>query len=210
MINLSNRLLSLAKLVRTGSRLADIGCDHGYVPVYLVQGGVCPSAIAGDINSAPLESCASLVRQFGLEKSISCVLSNGLDDISGDSIDDILIAGMGGELIADILDRCPYAKDKHIILNPMTHPEIARKWLYDNGYEIKNDFIVADGRHHYSVFDAYYTGQYTDKTDIDYFLGNINDFSDKEYFIHLLSYLKNKQKGGKDYSQLIKIIEEKI
>lgn len=210
MINLSKRLSSVAGLVNAGARLADIGCDHGYVPVYLVQQGVCPSAVASDVNSAPLESCASLVRQSHLQDKIKCVLSNGLDAINGDEIDDILIAGMGGELIADILTRCSYAKDKHIILNPMTHPELARKWLFDNGFEIINDIIVPDGKHHYSIFDARYTGNITPKTDIDYFLGNITDFSDKEYFIHLLSYLNNKQKGGADYLKLITFIEEKI
>lgn len=210
MINLSKRLSSVAGLVHNGARLADIGCDHGYVPVYLVSNGVCPSAVASDVNAAPLESCARLVRQSRLEDKIKCVLSNGLDAINGNDIDDILIAGMGGELIADILDRCDYVRDKHVILNPMTHPEIARKWLFDNGFDIINDIIVPDGKHHYSIFDARFTGHITEKTEIDYFLGNISDFSDKEYFVHLLSYLNNKQKGGADYKMLISFIEGKI
>lgn len=210
MTKLSKRLLSVSELVHDGARLCDVGCDHGYVPVYLVENGVCPSAVACDINSAPLESCASLVRQSHLTDKINCVLSNGLDNISCDDVDDIIIAGMGGELIADILSRCSWLENKHIILNPMTHPELARKWLFDNGYEIQNDIIIPDGKHHYSIFDAVYTGNITPKTDIDYFLGNISDFSDSEYFVHLLSYLKNKQKGGADYSELIKYIEEKI
>lgn len=210
MINLTKRLQAVADLVRDGARLADVGCDHGYVPVYLVEKGICPSAVACDVNSAPLESCASLVRQSGLENSIKCVLSNGLENVNGDDIDDILIAGMGGELIADILSRCDYARDKHIILNPMTHPEIARKWLFDNGFDIDNDIIIADGKHHYSIFDAHYVGTVQEKGQRDYFLGGINDYSDKEYFIHLLSYLRNKQKGGADYNDLIEYIEGKI
>lgn len=210
MINLTKRLQAVADMVHSGSRLADVGCDHGYVPVYLVENGICPSAVACDVNQAPLNSCKSLVSQCHLESSIKCVLSNGLENVSGDDIDDILIAGMGGELIADILSRCSYARDKHLILNPMTHPEIARKWLFDNGYEIINDIIIADGKHHYSIFDAEYNGTVQKKGQRDYFLGNICDFSDKEYFIHLLSYLKNKQKGGADYSDLIEYIEGKI
>ena len=209
-ITLSNRLAAAAKLVRSGARLADVGCDHGYVPVYLVQSGIIPSAVACDINQKPLDSCISLVNEYALNDKIKCVLSNGLQNVSGDEIDDILIAGMGGELIAEILSSCDYCNKKHLVLNPMTHPELSRKRLYDNGFEIDKDIIVSDGRHHYSVFDAYYTGAKADYTQADCFLGKIDDFSDKEYFNHLLNYLKNKQKGGYDYSALIKTIEEKL
>lgn len=210
MVNLTKRLQAVADLVRKGARLADVGCDHGYVPVYLVENGIIPSAVACDVNEGPLKSCVGLVHQSNLDESIKCVLSNGLDDVCGDDVDDILIAGMGGELIADILSRCDYLRDKHIILNPMTHPEIARKWLFDNGYEIVNDIIVPDGKHHYSIFDAVYNGTVQEKGQLDYFLGNITDYSDREYFIHLLSYLRNKQKGGADYGDLIEYIEGKI
>lgn len=210
MIKLSNRLQACASLVKPNSRLVDVGCDHGYIPVYLVTNDIIPSAVACDINAGPLSSCMGLVNQYDLGDRIKCVLSDGLQNVDGDDIDDILVAGMGGELIADILQKCLYVKEKHIILNPMTHPEIARKWLYDNGFEINRDIIVSDGRHHYSIFDARYTGVAIERTDIDYYLGNIQDFSDKEYFAHLLSYLHNKQKGGADYSFIIKTIEEKI
>ncbi len=210
MIKLTNRLEACASLVRNGARLADIGCDHGYIPVFLVSKGIIPSAVAADINEGPLSSCMSLVRMSGLENSIKCVLSDGLDSIAEDEIDDILIAGMGGELIADLLSRCPYVKNKHLILNPMTHPELTRKWLYENGFEIDRDFIVADSKHHYSVFDAYYTGINKEKTEADYYLGNIKDFRDGEYFLHLINYLENKQKGGADYSAVISAIKEKI
>ncbi len=210
MIKLTDRLNACASLVRKGSRLADIGCDHGYIPVYLVSEGIIESAVASDINEGPLNSCRSLVRMSGLEDRIKCVLSDGLDGIETDEIDDILIAGVGGELIADILKRCAYAREKHIILNPMTHPELARKWLFNNGFEIINDIIVPDGRHHYSVFDACYTGELKERSEADYFLGSIEDFSDGEYFLHLINYLKNKQKSGEDLSAVISAIEEKI
>jgi tRNA (adenine22-N1)-methyltransferase len=210
MVKLSKRLNTAGELVHNGARLADVGCDHGYVPVSLLEQKKIISAIACDINVDPLASCKRLVDEYSYSDKIKCVLSNGLQNVNGNEIDDILIAGMGGELIADILDNCTYVKEKHLVLNPMTHPEIARKWLYDNGFEIINDIVVADGRHHYSVFDAEYTGQVATKTQADYYLGNITDFSDKDYFLHLLSYLKNKQKGGHDFADLIKTIEEKL
>lgn len=199
-----------ADLVNFGSRLADIGCDHGYVPVYLCEKGIIKSAVACDINEGPLSSCKTLVENSGLKDKIKCVLSDGLKEIDENEIDDILIAGMGGELIASILTACPYVNKKHLVLNPMTHPELAREWLYDNGFEIQNDVIVSDSGHHYSVFDAVYTGKITSYTKTDCFLGKINDYSDKEYFIHLLNYLKNKEKSGEDYSSVINSINERL
>lgn len=210
MIKISDRLCTCSSMVRQGKRLCDVGTDHGYVPVYCVQKGIIPSAIACDINEGPLSSCKALVKEYSLSDKIKCVLSDGLEKINGDEVDDILLAGMGGELITDILSRCPYVKEKHLIMNPMTHPEVLREWLYSNGFQINNDVIVPDGRHHYNVFDAVYTGAVGNKTETDYYLGNIRDFSDKEYFLHLLNYLKNKQKGGEDKSLIIKRIEELI
>lgn len=210
MIKLSNRLYACSSIIREGKRLCDVGCDHGYIPAYLVSNGIIPSAVACDINEGPLNSCKSLVADMGLEDKIKCVLSNGLENIDENDVDDILIAGMGGELIVNIISACDWVKSKHIVVNPMTHPEIVRRYLYLNGYEIRNDIIVSDTKHHYSVFDAYYIGSVQEKTQVDYFLGNITDFSDKEYFKHLLNYLNNKQKGGEDFSEVIKAIEEKI
>lgn len=210
MIKLSKRLMSCASLVREGSALADIGCDHGYVPVYLIKNNIIKGAVACDINEGPLDSCSRLVKAEGLDEKIKCVISDGLDGVDETEADDILIAGMGGELIADILGRCEYINKKHLILNPMTHPELARKWLYDNGFEIINDIIIKDGRHFYSVFDAEFTGRKAEYTEADCHLGKIEDFSHREYFVHLLNYLKNKEKGGADCSKVISEIEKRI
>lgn len=210
MINLSKRLKACADMVRRDIRLCDVGTDHGYVPVSLVLDGKVTSAVACDINKGPLDSCISLVNENSLQDKIKCVLSNGLEKINENEFDDVLIAGVGGELIADILSRCDYIESKHLILNPMTHPEVARKWLYSNGFEIGKDIIVSDGRHHYNIFDATYTGNAAEKSTIDYYLGNITDFSNKEYFNHLLNYLRNKEKGGEDFSEIISKIEELI
>lgn len=207
MQKLSIRLSSVAALVKQDAAIADIGTDHGYIPVYLAEKKVIKSAVASDINEGPLNSCISLVKEKGFENIIRTKLSNGLDSLDENDFDTIIIAGMGGELISDILSRHSYVKDKHIILQPMTHPEVARKFLYDNGFEIKNDIIVKDGRHYYNVFDAYYTGKIIPKSRVDYFIGNIRDFSNKEYFEHLLNYFKNKSKSGEDYSDIISALE---
>lgn len=212
MFELSSRLKAVANLVRKDSYLADIGCDHGFLPVYLVLSGKITQAVAADVNAGPLEQCRSLVKKYSLEDKIKCVLSDGLSDIELNDYQDISVCGMGGELIVSIIENCPRAKKSgvHYIFNPMTHPEKLREYLCKNGFEIDTDIVVRDGNHSYSVFDAYYTGIKKDYPQSYYFLGNISDFSDKNYFNSLLNYLKNKQKSGIDYSEVINLIEAKI
>lgn len=209
MQSLSKRLAAVASLVEKGSRIVDVGTDHGYIPVYLCKMGVVECAVAVDVNEAPLASCKALVLQEGLCDAIKTKLSDGLVNVDDDEYDTVIIAGMGGELISSILSQ-KMLKDKHIILNPMTHPEIARRYLYDNGFDIINDLIIKDGKHYYSVFDARYTGNVCKKELVDYYLGNIKDFRNRGYFEHLLNYLCNKQKSGDDLSSVINKIEEII
>ena len=212
MIKLTQRLLAVARLVRENTSLADIGCDHGFLPVYLVLNGRINSAVASDINEGPLASCRSLVKEYGLDEKIKCVLSDGLKNIRENEADDIAICGMGGELIASILSECEWVKnkDKHYIFNAMTHPEILRKYLCQNGFEIGEDIIVKEGKRYYSVFEAVYTGTVKEYAESYYYLGNITDFTHKEYFSHLLNYLENKTKSGFDFSKVIADIKEKI
>lgn len=209
MIKLSCRLQAVADMVNEGASVADVGTDHGYIPAYLIKNNIAKSVIACDINEKPLASCKRYISSLGLDDKVKCVLSDGLQSIDGD-YDTVIIAGMGGELIAQILENAENIRHCRLIINPMTHPELARKWLYDNGFCIENDIVVADLKHHYSVLSAHYTGKIQEKSEVDYFLGEISDFSDREYFEHLLVYLKNKQKSGVDYSDVISAIEGKI
>lgn len=209
MVTLTRRLQAIADMVPQGSTVVDVGTDHGYIPVYLVQNSICDRAVACDINEGPLNSCRLLVSQSNLNDRIECVLSDGLKNVSS-FYDTVVIAGMGGELIANILSNAVDISSKLIILNPMTHPELARKWLYDNGFEITKDIIVSDGKHHYNVFCAHHTDIAVEKSVVDYYLGAIDDFGDKEYFEHLLVYLRNKQKSGADLENIICKIEEKL
>lgn len=212
MVKLTKRLDAVASLVRENSALADVGCDHGYLPVYLLLNDKIKSAVASDINEGPLLSCKNLVCEYSLQDKVKCVLSDGLKNISSDDCDDVTVCGMGGELIAKILSECEWAKDKekHYVFNPMTHPEILRKYLCENGYEINNDFVIKDGKHYYNVFDAFYTGKVLEYSDSYYYLGNIDSFEHKDYFNHLLNYLENKMKGGCDYTNIITAIKEKL
>lgn len=204
--------MAVAELVRQGAVLADVGCDHGYLPVYLLQNDLISGAVASDVNEGPLSSCRQLVENENFENKVSLVLSDGLKNINENDYTDVTFCGMGAELIASILDSSKnhFSADKHYIFNPMTHPEILRKYLCENGFEINKDFIVKENKHYYNVLDAYYTGVKKPYNDAYCFLGNITDFSHKEYFNHLLHHLENKMKGGVDYSSVIAAVREKI
>lgn len=212
MIKLSKRLAAAAKMVRPAKSFADIGCDHGYLPVYLVQNGIVESAFACDINEGPLSKCKEVAVEQGLEDKITCILAPGLEGLKKNDAKEIAICGMGGELIADIIMACPFSKSKdvHFVLNPMTRQHVLRRRLCENGFEIGNDIIVADGRHYYNVLEAWYTGNYIKHDESYYFLGNIRDFTNKGYFEHLLNFLENKQKGNADYAEVISAVKEKL
>jgi len=159
MITLDKRLSAVAALVRPGSRLADIGTDHAYLPVHLVQAGVCPSAIASDIGAGPLEAARHTVTAAGLTSEIALRLGDGLATVSVQEVDDIAIAGMGGETIVAILKAVSYIQDPRLrlILQPMTRAEDLRRWLITHGFSIIEEHLITKGRHLYPVLAAEYT-----------------------------------------------------
>ena len=156
MINLDKRLMMVASLVRQGSRVADIGTDHAYLPVYLVENGICPSGIAADIRLGPLDAARHTVTAAGLTDSISLRLGDGLSPVSADEVDDIVIAGMGGKTIAEILSVAEWVKDSHLrlVLQPMTRAEELRRWLLTHGFSVQTERLVRDGHRLYPVLAA--------------------------------------------------------
>ena len=159
MITLDKRLSAVAALVRQGSRLADIGTDHAYLPVYLVQAGVCPSAIASDIGAGPLDAARRTVTENELTSEIALRLGNGLATVSAGEVEDIAIAGMGGETIVMILEAAPWVQNEGIrlILQPMTRAEDLRRWLLTHGFSVLEEHLITAGRHLYPVLAAEYT-----------------------------------------------------
>ena len=161
MITLDSRLSLCASFVRQDSKLADIGTDHAYLPVWLCQNGVCKSAVAADINPEPLSRGQLTTRQAGLEDKVKTRLSDGLKSISADEADDIVIAGMGGELIAKIILDCEYSrdKDKRFILQPMTKSELLIERLCQNGFEILSQDCCVASNKCYTVLLVQYSGE---------------------------------------------------
>lgn len=161
MITLDSRLSLCASFVRQDSKLADIGTDHAYLPVWLCQNGVCKSAVAADINPEPLSRGQLTIAQAGLEDKVKTRLSDGLKNISADEADDIVIAGMGGELIAKIILDCEYSrdKDKRFILQPMTKSELLIERLCQNGFEILSQDCCVASNKCYTVLLVQYSGE---------------------------------------------------
>ena len=134
MIKLDERLAAAASFVRTDRRICDVGTDHALLPCFLCEQGAM-SVIASDVNANPLEAARANIEKYGFSDRITLLQSDGLRSVP--PCDDIIIAGMGGELIAQIIGGCSFVSgDTRFILQPMTKAEILRRYLYANGYEI--------------------------------------------------------------------------
>ncbi len=152
-MQLSKRLKSVATFVSKGNILADIGTDHGYIPIYLVKNGVCPRAYAMDINKGPLERANEHIEAEGLSEKIETRLSNGLDKLYENEADTILIAGMGGALIIDILTRGKSVVNsaKELVLSPHSEWKEVREYLIENSYNIECEKMLIDAEKYYII-----------------------------------------------------------
>ena len=159
MKSLGNRLQAAADYVQPGGIVADIGTDHGYLPIWLVKTGRAQAAFAADINPGPLKAAADNICAEGLENQIQTALTDGLDNLPLSEITDIVIAGMGGMLIAEILKRHLPLAGKNLILQPMTQAPFLRSWLGRNGLSILSETPAEAGGKMYTVIQAQYTGE---------------------------------------------------
>lgn len=157
-MKLSPRLKAAADLVRCGKKIADIGTDHAHLPIYLVENGICPQAIGSDLREGPIANAKANVASAGLSDRIQLRLASGLDKVSPDEADDVIIAGMGGILISEILEKAQWLKDesKHLVLQPQSHAEILRTYLISNGYRIECENVCEDTGRLYCVMSVYY------------------------------------------------------
>ena len=128
---LSDRLKGLASMVSVGNRVCDVGCDHAYVPIYLVNKGISPYVLAMDVKKGPIESAKEHIREYGLEAYIETRLSDGLTEYKIGEADSLICAGMGGRLMMSILDRdkTKTASFKEMILQPQSEIEQFRYFL---------------------------------------------------------------------------------
>lgn len=214
MQRLDNRLRLCAEFVRKGARVADIGTDHAYLPVWLCQCGISPCAIAADINPEPLSRGALTITEAGLENRITARLSDGLEQFGEDDADDIVIAGMGGELIAKIIGAWNYSKNenKHFILQPMTKSELLISWLAENGFEILRQECCEAAGKSYTVLLARFNGETAEHDELFPYLGKIDlSRSEGKIFVEReISRLRKQAIGDPKYGELADALEEKI
>ena len=153
---MSRRMQKLASLVTEGNRLADVGTDHGYIPIALVQAGKIPSAIAMDVNRGPLARAEAHIREAGLATYIETRLSDGLRELGAEDADTVLIAGMGGMLILQILtEGIPHLSGvEELILQPQSDVYRVRDWLQKHGYRVETEELVEEDGKYYPMMRA--------------------------------------------------------
>lgn len=155
-MKLSKRLETVASFVPEGSNLADIGTDHGYVPIYLVEEAVVSRAIAMDVRKGPLERAAAHVREAGLEEQIEVRLSDGLAELETGEADCVVIAGMGGELVIHIMEegRRLWESIRCWVLSPQSELDKVRRFLEKESFSIIRETMMKEDGKYYTVMSA--------------------------------------------------------
>lgn len=150
---ISNRLKSIASLIEKSNSIVDVGTDHAYLPIYLIKEGVIKTAIASDINKGPVLIAQENIKKNKVDNFIECRLGSGLQTVKPYEVDGAVIAGMGGNLIRDILeDNLQVVKKlQYIILQPVQNPEILREYLYQSGYDVLDEELCYDEGKYYEI-----------------------------------------------------------
>lgn len=214
MFSPDNRLMTCASFVPESARLADIGTDHAYLPVWLLKQNRISYAIASDVNPGPLQSGRATAEKYQAE-NIDFRLGSGLETLDeSDNINCIVIAGMGGELIAELLSKSQLIRNKSVrlILQPMTKSHKLVEYLYSNGFEITEQKTCESHSKHYTVMAVEFTGNCIEIDDVFSYTGKL-DFScesDREYITHQINNLEKQAKGNPYYGEIADNIKEKL
>ncbi len=169
---MNKRLELIASILPHGRGFADVGTDHGYLPVYMAQHGYSGKIIASDINEGPLSTAVASARQAGVEDRICFRLCDGLDGCGSEDLDTVVVAGMGGDTICGILDRADWvmSRDILLILQPMTKAEVLRYWLTNNDFAICGEWLIEENGEIYQILSARF-GARTPLSDAELFTG---------------------------------------
>ena len=219
---IDRRLLSAADLVRQGAVFADIGTDHAYLPIFLLSHGIVERAVCSDINAGPLTSAKTNVEECGFSDKVSFRLTDGARELFDTGATDYAICGMGGELIAKIIDDAPHLSSANVrlILQPMSRQAYLREYLYTHGFKIIDERYSYSSGKYYVCICAEYSGECTSLSEVEYELGREVDSASDAYLGYmrvkhdaLCRAISGKERGGDsaDYELgLKKVIEERL
>lgn len=209
-MRLDKRLKLCADFVTDGSKVADIGTDHAYLPIYLVLSRKTENVIASDLNILPVKRAEENVKKYKLEKNIKILNSDGLSLIRSCDVDEIVIAGMGGDLIFRIISCAPWLKDKRFILQAMSSESDLRRNLLEIGFEIEEEKAVICKGKVYTVFSVIYK-QKGKKVSIEYpYIGKLKENIDEAAIVYMrkqIKYLENQNKGNLKHGEILKYKE---
>lgn len=214
LFTLNKRLELCAHMVRKGAKIADIGTDHAYLPVWLVRAGFASFALACDIKAEPLKAGELTIKKYHACDLVETRLCDGLQAISPLEVDDIIIAGMGGETIVHILSDAPWLKDesKNLILQPMSKHELVIAFLYENGFELKEHKCTFTDGKIYTAFSASYTGKKEKPTELFTYTGLLNseNETDKRFLVSVVNHLEKKAHADSHFTDIAKEIKERF
>ena len=193
---ISERLQSVAGMVTPGLRVADVGCDHAYLAIYLIKNGISPHVIAMDVGDGPLDIAREHVQEAGLNEEIELRLSDGLGELHEDEADCVVMAGMGGRLMTEIMSRgeAVCANLRELILQPQSEIPMVRHFLEDNGYRIISEDMVLEDDKYYPMMKAVHGSMDLEK-EVYYRYGRILL---REQHPVLRAYLRHERKILKD------------
>lgn len=202
---LSQRLLTIATLVPHGARVCDIGCDHGYLAIYLRLQNIASSVIAADLNELPLKRAEANIKKLNAD-NIDLRLCDGLSGIEKHEVDTVIIAGMGGNVISGIIERSDFSKNEDLtfILQPTTSAEALREFLCENGFEIITETPVFENNKLYSVMVVRFKNQTKAYPVGFYYVGKISPDTENG-----IKYIKKQQKRLLDAANALENISEK-
>ena len=203
-MKLSKRLETVASMVTKGNRAADVGCDHGFVPIFLVESGISPLAVAADVRPGPLSRAKEHIKEHRLEEKIQTRLSDGLANIKPGEADSLIMSGIGGILMMRLLqDEEHTAKSfKELILSPQSELFDVRRYLVSNGYLIEYEHMLCDEGKYYFIFHVIIKKDEREWSDEEYRYGKDICKDDMKTF---LAYL---EKEERQYEQILEKMKQ--
>ncbi|WP_444645185.1 class I SAM-dependent methyltransferase [Caproiciproducens sp. R1] len=199
LFTLGGRLQLCASMVRPGTALADIGTDHAYLPIWLAKQGLVSRAIAADIRPGPLQSAQQNIRRYRVEELVSTRLSDGLEAIFSVEADDIVIAGMGGEMMIQIIKNASWLRDgeKRLILQPMTSVPQLREFLAGEGFAVLREQAAVEDGYAYSAMQVQYAPEKVGTDSLYPYIGKLDAATEdnRAYMRKVIAQLEKKAGG---------------